>query len=78
MHPEANRVVYNDQPYLVLPREDGSIEHAYGPFAPGTEPSLSECTPDTEVRERALLATLQDLLPVSPRLPVHEDTLAGS
>jgi len=78
MHPEASRVVYNDQPYLVLLQEDGSVEHAYGPFGPGTEPSLSECTPVTEVHERALLATLHDLLPVSPKLPAHEDTLAGS
>ena len=78
MHPEASRVVYNDQPYLVLPGENGAVEHAYGPFPPGTEPSLGECTPDTEVHERALLATLQDLLPVSPKLPAHEDTLAGS
>jgi len=78
MHPEASRVVYNDQPYLVLTREDGSVDRAYGPFPPGTEPSLSECTPDAEVDEPALLATLHDLLPVSPKLPAHEDTLAGS
>lgn len=78
MHPEASRVVYNSQPYLVLRREDGSIEHAYGPFTPGTEPNLSECAPDTEVHDQALLTTLRDLLPVSPQLPPHEDTLAGS
>jgi hypothetical protein len=46
MHPEASRVVYNDQPYLVMLREDGSLDRAYGPFGPGTEPSLSECTPE--------------------------------
>jgi hypothetical protein len=78
MHPEASRVVYNNQPYLVLLRADGSVEHAYGPFPPGTEPSLSECTPESEVHERGLLATLQALLPVSPKLPAHEETLAGS
>jgi hypothetical protein len=78
MHPEVSRVVYNNQPYLVVPREDGSVERAYGPFTPGTEPNLSECTPETEVHELALLATLQDLLPMSPPLPTPEDTLAGS
>lgn len=78
MHPDVSRVVYNNQPYLVLPREDGSVERAYGPFTPGTEPNLSECTPDTEVHELALLGTLQELLPMSPALPSPEDTLAGS
>lgn len=78
MHPEASRVVYNDQPYLVLHGADGSVEHAYGPFGPGTEPSLAECRPETEVHERALLEALHDLLPLSPKLPAHEDTLAGS
>ena len=72
------RVVYDNQPYLVVRGEDGSVERAYGPFAPGTEPNLSECTPDTEVHSQALLATLTDLLPISPTLPPHEDTLAGS
>lgn len=78
MHPQASRVVYNNQPYLVLTLDDGSIERAYGPFTPGTEPSLSECTPDTAVEERALLAILHDLLPISPNLPSPEDTLANS
>ena len=78
MHPEASRVVYHDQPYLVVLREDGSVEHAYGPFTPGTEPSLRECTPDIEAHEPALLAALEDLLPESPKLPASEDTLAGS
>ena len=78
MHPEASRVVYNNQPYLVMRREDGSVEHAYGPFTPGTEPNLSECTSETEVHDDALLASLHDLLPISPQLPPHEDTLAGS
>jgi hypothetical protein len=78
MQPHATRVVYNNQPYLVVRRDDGSVERAYGPFTPGTEPNLSECKPDTEVRERALLSVLQDLLPISPNLPSPEDTLAGS
>lgn len=78
MHPEASRVVYNDQPYLVLLGEDGSVERAYGPFRPGTEPNLSECSPETKVRDPSVLATLYDLLPLSPKLPAHDDTLAGS
>jgi hypothetical protein len=78
MQRDTIRVVYENQPYLVVQAPDGSAERAYGPFAPGTEPNLSECTPDTEVQSHALLATLRDLLPISPALPPHEDTLAGS
>lgn len=72
------RIVYENQPYLVMCAEDGSIDRAYGPFAPGTEPNLVQCTPETEVTKPALLADLRRLLPVSPRLPASEDTLAGS
>jgi hypothetical protein len=78
MHPRAIRVVYDNLPYLIVRGEDGDVERAYGPFTPGTEPSLAECTSDMEVRDRSLLATLRDLLPISPELPTHEDTLAGS
>lgn len=78
MHPEATRVVYNNQPYLIVRGEDRDAARAYGPFTPGTEPSLAECTSDMEVRDGALLAVLQDLLSISPELPTHEDTLAGS
>ena len=78
MHSNATRVVYNDQPYLVIQREDGSVARACGPFTPGTEPSLAECTPENEVNDKALLATLGDLLEISPSLPASEDTLAGS
>jgi hypothetical protein len=78
MNPKATRIVYDNQPYLVIRREDGEVERAYGPFTPGTEPSLADCTPDTEVRDQAVLATLRELLPISPELPAHEDTLAGS
>ena len=78
MHPEATRVVYNNQPYLILRGEDSDAARAYGPFTPGTEPSLAECTSDLEVRDPALLTRLQDLLRISPDLPTHEDTLAGS
>jgi hypothetical protein len=78
MHSDATRVVYDNQPYLVLRSEDGNVERAYGPFTPGTEPSLAACTPDMEVRSAALLGILRELLPISPDLPASEDTLAGS
>jgi len=78
MHPEATRVVYQSQPYLVVRGEDGDVKRAYGPFTPGTEPSLAACTPDMEVRSAALLGVLRELIPTSPGLPASEDTLAGS
>jgi hypothetical protein len=78
MHPDATRVVHENQPYLVLRGEDGNVKRAYGPFTPGTEPSLAACTPDMEVTSAALLAMLRELLPISPELPASEDTLAGS
>jgi hypothetical protein len=78
MHPDATRAVYDNQPYLVLRGKSGDADRAYGPFTPGTEPSLASCTPDLEVRSAALLTTLRELLPISPELPASEDTLAGS
>lgn len=78
MHDQATRVVYENQPYIVVRGADGSGERAYGPFTPGTEPNLAECGPDTEVHDRGLRMTLVELLPLSPELPASEDTLAGS
>jgi hypothetical protein len=77
MRHQLVRVVYENQPYLITRREDGALDRAYGPFAPGTEPSLRMCGPDTEVHRRRTLATLEQLLPISPSLPSSEDTLAG-
>lgn len=77
MHAPATRVVYRNQPYLLELNADGSVAGAFGPFAPGTEPSLAECTVDTQVHDAELLAQLTRLLPVSPNLPASEDTLAG-
>ncbi len=77
MRPETLRVVYESRPYLVTRLDDGGLERAYGPFTPGTDPNLAEVGPDSEVREPALLAALEDLLPLSPMLPSGEDTLAG-
>ena len=78
MHPPATRVIYDDRPYLVVVDGEGSVTAAYGPFAPGTEPSMTECGPDTQVDDAALVERLRHLIPISPELPVAEDTLAGS
>jgi hypothetical protein len=77
MRPEAVRVVYQSRPYLVTRRDDGSLDRAYGPFTPGTEPSLAEVNQAAEVRDETVLAALEDLLPISPALPSRDDTLAG-
>ncbi|HEX7173055.1 MAG TPA: hypothetical protein VF365_10655 [Candidatus Limnocylindria bacterium] len=78
MRPEFLRVVYDNQPYLVVRRDDGSLDRAYGPFTPGAEPNLSECTDDRRVTSEGLLASIERLVPISPELPSNEDTLAGS
>jgi hypothetical protein len=78
MQPATVRVVFENQPYLVTRREDGSLASAFGPFAPGTEPNFVECGPENEVRAPDVLASLESLVPISPTLPPNEDTLAGS
>ena len=77
MAADTVRVIYDNMPYLVIRAEDGSLARAHGPFTPGTEPNLAECTPENEVSSASLLASLEDLLPISPPLPASEDTLAG-
>jgi hypothetical protein len=71
------RVVFDNLPYLVVRAEDGRLAHAYGPYAPGTEPNLAEAVPASEVTDPDLLGTLEALLPLSPTLPDSESTLAG-
>ena len=71
------RVVFDNRPYLVTRQPDGTLERAYGPFAPGVEPSMAECGPENEVRSSATLDALELLLPISPELPPGSDTLAG-
>jgi hypothetical protein len=78
MTSDAVRVIYDNVPYLVIRNEDGTLARAHGPFTPGTEPSLTECSPENEVRSARLLASLKDLLPISPPLPPSQDSLAGS
>lgn len=77
MRDNALRVVYRSRPYLVTLNEDGLVDHAYGPFTPGTEPNLIECGPEVEVHDPRTRAAMQALLPLSPKLPMAEDTLAG-
>jgi hypothetical protein len=77
MHPKSVRVVYENMPYLLTLRDDDSVDHAHGPFTPGTEPSLAMCDDDNEVRDPALRGTLERLARVSPTLPADDDTLAG-
>ena len=76
MHGPASRVVFDNMPYLVELDEHGSISRAFGPFTPGTEPSLAECGDANRVRDAELLATLASLLPLSPDIPAADDTLA--
>lgn len=76
MHPPATRVINRDRPYLLETNAGGSLA-AFGPFAPGTEPSLADCSADTQVQDAELLDRLARLLPISPDLPAAEDTLAG-
>jgi hypothetical protein len=77
-HPPASRVVYRNRPYLLQVGDDGASLAAFGPFAPGTEPSMAECGDDNRVHDTRLLDRLERLMPVSPDLPAAEDTLAGS
>ena len=41
-HPDMVRIVYDYQPYLAVRRANGSLERAFGPFAPAAEPSVAE------------------------------------
>ena len=77
MHPPATRVVYRNQPYLLELNADGSVVAAFGPFTPGTEPSLAECRAETQVVDARLLDQLTRLAPISPDLPAADDSLAG-
>ena len=77
MHPPATRVIYRNVPYLLELDTERAVVAAFGPFTPGTEPSLGQCSADTQVRDPALVSRLARLVPISPGLPAAEDTLAG-
>jgi hypothetical protein len=70
-------VVCDNLPYLVVRRDDASLERAFGPFVPGSEPSVEECRDQNQVHDRDLLARLDALLPISPTLPASDSSLAG-
>lgn len=74
-HEDATRVVYENLPYLVVDHE-GSGPTVYGPFEPGTEPSLEECTPDRRVTDVDVSASVLGLRPLSPVIPPSSSTLA--
>lgn len=78
MHPQTARVVLDNQPYLLVLDEDGTPRRAHGPFSPGTEPGLSMCTTENEVRDPDLVRQLSDLASESPTLPHATDTMADA
>ncbi len=79
MH-HAKRVVYEAEPYLVTLTPEGRVDRGFGPFAPGTEPSLGQCRGNNEVRDASLLDELEALVQISPELPfgpaADDETLA--
>ena len=78
MHPPTQRVVLDNQPYLLVLDEDGSPRRAHGPFSPGTEPALSMCTSENEVRDPEVVKQLSHLTSESPTLPPTKDTMADA
>lgn len=74
-HQSAARIVYNDVPYLVVD-EDRGEPAVFGPFDPGTEPSLDACLPDRRVTDRELAQRVIELRPISPAIPAHASSLA--
>lgn len=78
MHPSTVRVVLDNQPYLLVLDEDGSPRRAHGPFSPGTEPALSMCTSENEVRDPEVVRHLGELASESPTLPGTKDTMADA
>ena len=78
MHPQTARVVLDNQPYLLVLDEDGSPQRAHGPFSPGTEPGLSMCTTENEVRDPEVVRQLGNLAAESPMLPHATDTMADA
>jgi hypothetical protein len=77
-HSPTIRVVLDNQPYLLVLDDDGSPRRAHGPFSPGTEPGLSLCTTENEVRDREVMKQLIDLAPQSPTLPASGDSMADA
>ena len=74
-HPDTTRVVLDNLPYLVVQPADGEPT-VFGPFDPGTEPSLEECAPERTVSDSAIRDAVLALRPLSPEIPAHASTLA--
>ena len=68
------RVVFDNRPYLVIRDAAGTLDRAFGPFAPGTEPGMDDCDAANEVRSSATRDALELLMPISPE--VVGETLA--
>ena len=65
MRPEFVRVVYDNQPYLIVRHHDGSLDRACGPFT-RHRPNLGECTDERLVTSVDVRATLAALVPIQP------------
>jgi hypothetical protein len=74
MH-HAKRVVYQSRPYLL--RHHEGEEKVYGPFEPGSEPTLAMATADREVEDPTLISEVRRLAAVSPPLPFNAEGQAG-
>ena len=74
-HADATRVVLDDLPYVVVDDARGEST-VYGPFDPGTEPSLAECTPERRVSNESVRDRVIALRSVSPDIPAHASSLA--
>lgn len=77
MRPRATRVVYDGHPYLVIDRDGSDPPAIHGPFQPGTEPALEQCSQQNLVTDERVARAVLSLRPRSPDLPTHTDTLAG-
>ena len=76
MHPTTLRIVHDDLPYLLVFDDDGAVQRAHGPFSPGTEPSLTMCTPENQVTDPDQLVVLTELAPLSPVVPGSKESLS--
>ena len=74
-HESATRVVRDDIPYLLIDDGTGGFS-VFGPFEPGTEPSLVECTPERLVTDPHLRDEILALREISPDIPPHASSLA--
>jgi hypothetical protein len=72
--PHARRVIHDFKPYLVMYGVGGDRE-VFGPFAPGTEPSLEACADANRVADPTLAEAILGLASGSPELRPAQDHL---